>query len=168
MTQTTTKPNRLSTVAKKLNNLPEFIRTLAMSKIFGGQIKYAGHSGIRFEKLSKNQCIVSIKNKKKIQNHIGGVHAAAMALLAETATGFVFAMTVPDSKLPLIKKMDIDYVKRSTGDMRAVATLSDEQIAKIQNEEKGEVVVSVEITDEANVEPIKAQMTWAWTSKKRK
>lgn len=159
--------NRLSKTAAKLQSLPEFMRSFAMSKAFGSVIKYAGHSSVRFEKLSQNECIVSIKNKKKVQNHIGGIHAAAMALLAETATGFVFGMNVPDSKLPLIKKMNIDYVKRSTGDMRAVATLTDEQINKIQTEEKGEVVVSVTITDEANVEPINAEMTWAWTAKKR-
>lgn len=159
--------NRLSKTAAKLQNLPEFMRSFAMSKAFGSVIKYAGHSGVRFEKLSHNECIVSLKNKKKVQNHIGGIHAAAMALLTETATGFVFGMNVPDSKLPLIKKMNIDYVKRSTGDMRALATLTDEQIKKIQTEEKGEVVVSVVITDEANAEPINAEMTWAWTAKKR-
>ncbi|NVK36842.1 MAG: DUF4442 domain-containing protein [Gammaproteobacteria bacterium] len=162
-----TQANRLSKTAQKLQNLPEFMRSFAMSKAFGSVIKYAGHSGVRFEKLSHNECVVSLKNKKKVQNHIGGIHAAAMALLAETATGFVFGMNVPDSKLPVIKKMDIDYVKRSTGDMRAVATLTDEQIQKIQTEEKGEVTVPVIITDEANVEPIKASMTWAWTAKRR-
>jgi uncharacterized protein (TIGR00369 family) len=162
------KPNRLNTIATKLNNLPDFISSFAMSKIFGRTIKYAGHSGIRFESLSNNECVVSIRNKKNVQNHIGSVHAAAMALLAETATGFVFGMSVPDSKLALIKKMNIDYVKRSTGDMRAVASLSDEQINTIRTQEKGEVVVQVLITDEANVEPIKAEMTWAWISKTRK
>ena len=40
-------------------------------------------------------------------------------------------------------------------------------IAKIQSEEKGEVTVPVIITDEANVEPIKANMTWAWTAKRK-
>jgi len=161
------KPNQLSKMAGKLMNLPEFIRGFAMSKVFGMVIKYAGHSGVRFEELTNNKCIVSMKNKKKVQNHIGGIHATAMALIAETATGFVFGMNVPDSKLPVIKKLDIDYVKRSTGDMRAEATLTDEQIAEIQSAEKGEIVVPVIITDEANVEPIKATMTWAWTSKRK-
>lgn len=147
--------------------LPPSIRSFAMSKAFGNVIKYAGHSGIRFEELTSNKCVVSIKNKKKVQNHIGGVHAAAMALLAETATGFVFGMNVPDSKLPVIKKMDIDYVKRSTGNMRAVAELTDEQIETILSADKGEIVVPVVITDEADVEPIKANMTWAWTAKRK-
>lgn len=161
------KKNRLNTIATKLQDLPDFISGYAMSKIFGHTIKYAGHSGVRFEKLTEHECIVSIRNKKKIQNHIGGVHAIAMALITETATGFVFGMSVPDDKLPLIKSMKIDYVKRSTGNMRAVAKLSDEQIKFIKSQERGEIVVDVIITDEANIEPIKAEMTWAWTSKKR-
>ena len=160
------KQNRLSSTVSKIQRLPEFTHKFAMSKAFGSVIKYAGHSGVRFEVLSESECVVSIKNKKKVQNHIGGIHAAAMALLAETATGFVFGMNVPDNKLPLIKKMDIDYVKRSTGDMKAAASLTQEQIQKIKTEDKGTVVVPVIITDEANVEPIKANMTWAWTSKR--
>jgi uncharacterized protein (TIGR00369 family) len=158
--------NRLSRNVSQIKRLPSFIHQFAMSKAFGNAIKYAGHSGIRFQALTANECVISIKNKKKVRNHIGGVHAAAMALLAETATGFVFAMNIPDNRLPLIKKMDIDYVKRSTGDMRAVASLTDEQIQIINNNDKGEIIVPVIITDEANVEPIKANMTWAWTSKR--
>jgi len=160
------KQNQLSATVSKIYSLPAFTHQFALSKVFGTVIKYAGHSGIRFESLSEKECVVSIKNKKKVQNHIGGIHAAAMALLAETATGFAFGMHVPNNRLPLIKKMDIDYVKRSTGDMRAVAQLTDEQIALIKTQDKGEVVVAVVITDEANVEPIKAHMTWAWTSKR--
>ena len=36
----------------------------------------------------------------QVQNHIKGVHACAMALLAESATGAVFGMNVPDSAIP--------------------------------------------------------------------
>lgn len=161
------KPNQLSKVVASIQRMPAPLHQFVMSKAFGNKIKFAGHSGLRFESLSNTECVVSIKNRKKVQNHIGGVHAAAMALLAETATGFVFGMNVPDDKLPLIKKMDIDYVKRSTGDMKAVATLTADDIARIQSEEKGEVTVPVIITDEASVEPIKASMTWAWTAKRR-
>jgi len=102
-----------------------------------------------------------------VQNHIKGIHAAAMALLAETATGFVVGMNLPDSKLPLLKSMKIDYVRRSTGDMRAVAELTPQQIQSIVNDDKGEVVVKVMVTDAANVQPVECEMTWAWVPKKR-
>ena len=38
----------------------------------------------------------------QVQNHIKGVHACAMALLAESATGAVFGMNVPDSAIPYV------------------------------------------------------------------
>ena len=102
-----------------------------------------------------------------MQNHIGSVHAAATGLLAESATGFLVGIHLPDSKLPLLKQMQIDYIKRSSGDLTAVATLSDEQITAMHTEDKGEVTVAVTITDSANIEPVNAKMTWAWVPKKR-
>jgi len=89
-----------------------------------------------------------------------------MALLAETATGFVVGMNLPDDKLPLIKSLKVDYQKRTKGDMRAVATLSNEQIQLIRTTPKGEVLVPVVVTDESGQEPIQCEMLWAWVPKK--
>ena len=90
-----------------------------------------------------------------------------MALLAETATGFCVGMNLPDDKLPLIKTLHVDYLKRAQGDMKAVAQLSPEQIRMILTEDKGEVTVPVSITDESGQSPISCQMVWAWVPKKR-
>ena len=91
-----------------------------------------------------------------------------MALLAETSTGFVVGMNLPDDKLPLIKSMTIDYKRRSQGSMRAVAYLTQEQKQMIREPEKGEVLVPVKVTDESGGEPIQCQMLWAGVPKKRK
>jgi hypothetical protein len=40
-----------------------------------------------------------------------------MVLLAESCTGFIVEINLPDDKLPLIKRMDLNYVKCATGDM---------------------------------------------------
>jgi hypothetical protein len=90
-----------------------------------------------------------------------------MALLAETASGFVVGMNLADDKLPLIKTLKVDYVKRTQGDMRAVATLSAEQMQLIEREPKGEISVAVLVTDESGEEPIRCEMIWAWVPKKR-
>jgi acyl-coenzyme A thioesterase PaaI-like protein len=111
--------------------------------------------------------VVSIRNRRPVQNHIKGVHAAAMALLAETASGFLVGMNLSDDKLPLIKTLKVDYLKRTKGDMRAVATLSEEQKQQIYHQPKGEVSVSVIVTDESGEEPIRCEMLWAWVPKKR-
>lgn len=146
--------------------LPANIRATVISKIFGKVVPYVGTSGLLYEELTPERVVVSIKNQRKVQNHINNVHAAAMALLAETATGFIVGMNLPDDKLPLIKSLKVSYYKRTQGDMRAVATLSAEDIARIETEPKGEVLVPVTVTDESGGEPIKCEMLWAWVPKR--
>lgn len=161
------KPNQLSRNVARFHQLPVGLRPWLTSLVLGKVVPLVGTAGLRFDEISTTRVVVSIRNRRKVQNHIKGVHAAAMALLAETATGFCVAMNVPDDKLPLIKTMKVDYVRRSVGDMKAVAQLSQAQVTQILTQEKGEVVVPVTITDESGQEPIKAEMTWAWVPKKR-
>ena len=50
--------------------------------------------------------------------------------------------------------------------MTAVAKVSDEQIKRMQNEDKGDFLVDVCVTDESGEEPIICQMNWAWVPKR--
>lgn len=159
--------NNLNRVVSKFQFLPPTLRATVVSGIFGRVVPFVGTSGLRYEELTPERVVVSIRNRRPVQNHIKGVHAAAMALLAETATGFAVGMNLPDDKLPLIKSLKVDYIKRSQGDMRAVATLSPEQVELIRSTPKGEVLVPVIVTDESGEEPVRCEMLWAWVSKQR-
>lgn len=159
--------NNINRVVSKLAFLPPAVRSTVISKIFGRVVPYVGTSSLRYEELTQERVVVSIRNRRPIQNHINGVHAAAMALLAETATGFAVGMNLPDDKLPLIKTLKVDYLKRTKGDMRAVATLAPEQIELLRNTPKGEITVQVLVSDESGEEPIRCEMIWAWVPKKR-
>ena len=159
--------NNLTRVISKFAFLPPALRATVTSGIFGRVVPFVGTSGLRYEELTPERVVVSIRNRRPVQNHIKGVHAAAMALLAETATGFAVGMNLPDDKLPLIKSLKVDYLKRTQGDMRAVATLTPEQVELIRNTPRGEVLVPVMVTDESGEEPIRCEMLWAWVSKQR-
>ena len=157
--------NQLKRVVESSKWLPANVSATVVSKILGKVVPYVGTSGLLYEEISSERVIVSIRNQHKVQNHIKNVHAAAMALLAETATGFVVGINLPDDKLPLIKSLKVDFYKRTQGDMRAVATLTPEDVARIATEPKGELWVPVTVTDESGNEPIKCEMLWAWISK---
>lgn len=161
-----------ATVSRKflqpLQALPKPVRVRVQSTVLGNVVPYVGTSGLVYEELTPGRVVVSIKNKRHIRNHIGNVHAAAMALIAETATGFVVAMNLPDDALPLIKSFTVDFKKRTKGDMTAVATLSEEQQAFIRGTPKGELLVPVTVTDATGTEPIQCTMLWAWVPKKGK
>ncbi|GAA5556570.1 hypothetical protein Asch01_01273 [Acinetobacter schindleri] len=159
------KSNRLSKLVKASSRLPQGIRTALLSKTFGRVVPMVGSARIRYEQVSHDQVMVSMANHKAMQNHIGQIHACAMALLAETATGFVTAMNVPDSAVVLIKSIKIDYKRPTQGAMRAVATLTAEQQQLMQSTDKGETLVQVVITDESGEAPIQCEMLWAWIAK---
>ncbi|WP_369808244.1 DUF4442 domain-containing protein, partial [Oleiphilus sp. HI0123] len=161
------KKNKLNKIVSNINSLPSFLRSTALSTFFGKMVKFTGTAGITIEELSCERAVITLKNKKSVQNHIGSVHAVASILIAESATGYLIGMNVPDSAVPVIKTIKADYVKRAKGDMKAVATLSKKQIADIQKLEKGETTVKVSVTDAEGKEPILMEMVWAWTPKKR-
>ncbi|MGB5811610.1 MAG: DUF4442 domain-containing protein [Polyangiales bacterium] len=159
--------NRLSRIVNKLSQVAGPLETRALSFALGQTVKFVGTAGLSVDELTAERAIVSVKNRRKVQNHIGSVHACAMALIAETATGFVVGMNLPDTAVPVIKSLKIDYVKRATGAMRAEATLTEEQRRRIMTDPKGDVLVHCRVTDETGIEPIQCEMTWAWTPKRR-
>jgi acyl-coenzyme A thioesterase PaaI-like protein len=157
--------NPLRTFVDKVNQYPNWLSAMLMTRVFRFKVKLAGTTGIEILRTDGKTATFRQKNRRKAQNHIGSVHAAAMALLAESCTGFIVGINLPGDKLPLIKRMDLNYVKRATGDMTAVASLTDEQIALMQSTEKGEVKVKVTVTDETGIEPLVCEMIWAWITK---
>ena len=79
----------------------------------------------------------------------------------------VVGMNIPDDKLPLMKHLSVKFIKRSQGQQRAIATLTDEQIKQIRETDKGEVNVAVKVTDETEEEVVITEMIWAWILKKK-
>ena len=159
--------NPLRQFVDKVNRYPLWLSRLLMTWVFRYKVKLAGTTGIEVLFTDGKTARYRQKNKRKAQNHIGSVHAAAMALLAESCSGFIVGINLPGDKLPLIKSMHLNYVKRATGDMTAVATLTDEQIELMQSAEKGEVNVQVTVTDALGIEPVICEMIWAWVPKKK-
>lgn len=158
--------NPLRKFVDKVNQYPGWLSSFLITQVFRYKVKLAGTTGIEVLHTDGKTATYRQKNRRKAQNHIGSVHAAAMALLAESCTGFIVGINLPGDKLPLIKRMGLNYVKRATGDMTAVASLTEEQIALMQHEPKGEVNVAVKVTDETGIVPLECEMIWAWVSKK--
>jgi acyl-coenzyme A thioesterase PaaI-like protein len=158
---------RLSRAIDRVERLPGPIRTFARSFAIGRVIPFVGTAGLCIEQLDRERCTIALRNRRKVQNHIGGVHATATALLAETATGMVVGMHLPDGKLPLLKRLDIQYLKRAQGAVRAEAWLLAEDIARMQGDERGEVMVPVTVTDEAGTVTVECAISWAWITKDR-
>ena len=163
-----TKDNRLYTLVKTTSKFPKSIRSTLWSKAFGRVVPMVGTANIRYLEVDKDHVTVRIENQRKMQNLIKGVHAAAMALLAETATGFLTGLHVPDNRILLIKSLHVDYLKVAQGGLTATATLSADQQKLIAENEKGELLIPVTVIDDSGNQPIHCEMLWAWLPKRKK
>lgn len=158
--------NPLRQFAEFALRMPKPVAFWLLTAMFRFKVKLVGTTKLKIISTDLNEVTFFTHNRKKVQNHIGQVHAATMALLAESATGFVVGLNLPKGKLPLIKSMQVNYLRRSQGAMKARAWLTAEQLMMMQTEAKGETVVSVEVTDESSQCPIECHMLWAWIEKK--
>ncbi len=160
-------PNPLRRLTDRLLGYPAWICYPLLTWIFGAKVKFFRTAGIRITHLSDRSATMVLPNKTKVQNHIGSVHAAAMALLGESVTGLIFGLNLPGDKLPLIKSMQLSYTRRATGQMTAVAELDEIHLKTMQADDKGEVPVRVRITDGEGKQTLDCEMRWAWISKAR-
>ena len=149
--------------------LPASARSSILSKAFGKVVPYVGTTGVYYETVEPNQVVVSLNNTKAVQNHIGSIHAVAITLLAETATGFILGLNLPSDRVLLIKSYSVNFYRPiKKGQIAAVASLSDEQRLDILNTPKGEMVIPCVIHDresDSDRDPIVVEMTWAWIPK---
>lgn len=160
-------PNKLQRSLMRLDEAPAFLRGFVQNLILRRAVPFTGTAGLQYVEMTPQRVEVAVANQRRVQNHIHGVHAAAMTLLAETATGMVVGMNVRDDCLPLAKELKVAFKKRAQGALRAVATLTDEQRALMQQSNKGEVQVQVTVTDETGAEPVQCEFTWAWIPSSR-
>lgn len=147
--------------------LPNTLQAKLLSTVFGNVVPMVGTAGIHYDLLTPEKVICSIKNRRKMKNHIGGVHAVAIALLAETATGFVVSMNIQPGGIVLIKSLKMDYNKVSKGDIIATATLTASQRELMATTPKGETSVACVITDATGQSPIEVEMIWVWLPKSK-
>lgn len=167
----TLKPvnNQFTKLLSVTKYLPTGARSAILSKAFGKVVPYVGTTGVCYEVVEPNQVVVSLTNNKAVQNHIGSIHAVAVTLLAETATGFILGLNLPSDRVLLVKSYSINFYRPlKKGQVAAIASLSDAQRLEILNTPKGEMVIPCVIDDresDSERDPITVEMTWAWVLK---
>jgi acyl-coenzyme A thioesterase PaaI-like protein len=160
-------PNQMARMIGKFDSLPSWLRRKALDVALGRRVPFVGTAGLQFEELSGQRVVTRLRNRRRVQNHIHTLHAAAVALAAETASGFVVGMNLPDDKLPLMKTLQVDFVKRNEGGLRVSASLTEDQKATMHEEPRGEVEVPVEALDDSGQPSVHCRMVWAWVPRRR-
>ena len=99
-------------------------------------------------------CRVAMRKRKAVQNHIGTVHAIAMANLCELAAGLVTEVTIPQGMRWIPRGMTIEYLKRAETHLTAAAHLDKNEWLGAQS-----IGVPVTVSDANGQEVVRAVVT---------
>lgn len=123
-------------------------RNRALDVMFTVAIPFNRWLGMRLGHVSEEQVTVISPATTLRQNHVGGAHACAIALIGEYAAGLLAAQHyTPDRYRLIIGKLDIDYLKQGKGTLVGTAVAPTEWPKVVDGE--GWVDMKTEITNKA-------------------
>ncbi|HRP34745.1 MAG TPA: hotdog fold domain-containing protein [Gammaproteobacteria bacterium] len=76
----------------------------------------------RLTRLEPGRCEAYLKHRRRVQNHIGTVHAIALCNLAELCAGLVTDVSIPRDMRWIPQDMTVRYLKKAAGRISAIAT----------------------------------------------
>lgn len=145
---------------ERLSALP-FGRWL-FSRIVCLRAPYFGSISPLIEELGRERVTARVRKRRRVQNHIGTVHALAMGNLCELCAGVLMEAAVPADRRWIPRGMTIEYLAKAATDVSATAHITKSEWADGEN-----VAVPVSVTDTNGAEVVRAVITMYITAKRR-
>jgi acyl-coenzyme A thioesterase PaaI-like protein len=93
----------------------------AFSKMIGMLAPYSGSIGARVEDVKSGYARCSIRDRRKVRNHLRSVHAIALVNLAEITGNLALGYSMPDDARFIPTGIDIKYIKKARGTITCIA-----------------------------------------------
>ncbi len=123
---------------------------------------YFGSIAPLFRELAPGTAQVSMKNRRRVRNHIGTVHAIAMCNLCELAAGTMTEASTPREMRWIPKGMTVEYLAAARSDLQATASIP----GPIVPGDAFELPVTTEVTDHEGTVVMRALITM-WISPRK-
>ena len=89
------------------------------SMVLGRYVPYTGSIGAIILQLEPGLCVVSLRDRRYVRNHLGSIHAMALANLGEMVTGLALMNSLPDKARGILTGFSVDYLKKARGRLTA-------------------------------------------------
>lgn len=134
-------PNELQRRWDKLSQWP--LGKKFFNLLIGLYIPYTGSISADVQELRPGYAKVTMRDRRKVRNHLKSIHAIALANLAEYTGNLALVSGMPDDARFIVKNISIDYIKKARGVLTGEC-----QAPGVPSNEKKEFSVEVTLRDE--------------------
>ena len=159
--------NTLGRFLHRSRHWPASVRHFLLGRAFGRRVPYFRTTRCRVVSIDVAEVAVGVDFARRTRNHVGGVHAIAATLAAETAAGLLVGQHVADSSVVVVKIVHMDLTRSYRGSIRARARVPGQSVAAMRSDARGSIRVDIEVLDSAGERPMTGYMEMVWLPKWR-